>query len=141
MVEKFKGFSVEAKNLNTTELKNITEMQTMIQNLPRITELKSKYSLHMNLSRNVAKYFTDNIKTVISKEQDFSTRSDFQFKKLKSSKIVSLLKELLANKNLDESNRLRLLLIFIASEGFFFKQFFFLFFFFFSYFFFTQFFF
>lgn len=128
VVEKFKSFSNEAKNINTSDLKNISEMQNLIQNLPKITELKSKYSLHMNLSRSVSKFFTENVKLVISREQDFSTKQDFQFKKLKTSKLLSLLKDLFQNKNLDEPNRLRLLLIFIASQGFFllFFSFFFL---------------
>ena len=116
-MENFKEFSAEARQFDTQELKNITEMQTAIKKLPKITELKSRYTIHITLGKECSNRFNDNLKTIITREQEFATQQDFKNSKLKTSTRVSTLKELLANKNLDEASRARLVLIHTASEG------------------------
>ncbi|KAJ1480173.1 hypothetical protein T484DRAFT_1811525 [Baffinella frigidus] len=98
------------------EVQGLGQMAEAIKAMPQYKELVSKYSLHMEITKNcMIRYEEQNLEEVSGVEQNVATGLDVQGKPVKKPAAAAALALLLANPTIKAGDKLRLILIFVSS--------------------------
>jgi len=119
VIEAFNEFlqtNKATKLTNGKPVESLKDMGEAMRAMPQYTEMLSKYSLHIHLANAAMESFnTKHLEEIAKLEQNMATGEDSEGKAVKN--IVMDLPPVLSDPNVTKEEKLRLLMIYVISQG------------------------
>jgi len=108
-VDAFKSFKEQSKSITNNE----KDLSSQLRSLPKFQQLKAKFSVNITLINECMEIFKSGVERIASVEQEITTGTDGNLKKITE---VKDLIPLLQLPSVSKENRLRILMMYYASN-------------------------